>query len=410
MIARSIGIAICGFGLTAGAVLWLASAPSPGRQPDDLAAAGLTPLNYGERFERELGRVGQISTKQFAEFYPAPEYLSGLTWDPTTAKFFDKINVEKVVKKKGVELAGYKLNADEMTLFKKNGFVVSERLGTKSFGGAYYDIYTRDLPVFITSDSVLHAWHRSYDAMLAELETEYFKPALGKILAGMHAQVAEAGTRCGQGVLKESIRDADYFLAVARSLLTKEATPTVFDQGPRVDQTLAAVQKFNMQNLELFGRPRVVDFSQFKPRGRYNGTEAMQNYFRAMMWLGRIDLRVAGLGSSPRELGSAVVLFDLLQRSKGEADWRDFDRLLTVFIGRVDSATFADLGQALRGVGRTAEGLRTEADLKNLAESVASLGVGKQEVRGDVFNSPPGAEKIVLPRSFTVLGPASSDR
>ena len=52
----------------------------------------------------------------------------------------------------------------------KNGFVVCERLGTASFAEMYYKIYSRDLPVFISADSILHAWHRSYDAILRTLE------------------------------------------------------------------------------------------------------------------------------------------------------------------------------------------------------------------------------------------------
>ncbi len=131
-------------------------------------------FNYGAAFATELRKVGQISPKQFAERYPAPKYHAKLSFDPTTAKFFDKVNVEKV-KKPGekrvingkdyqfpdVELPGYKLTDAELVKFKQNGFVVSERLGGYTFGQLYYDIYTRDLPVFITTDSVLHAWHRS---------------------------------------------------------------------------------------------------------------------------------------------------------------------------------------------------------------------------------------------------------
>jgi hypothetical protein len=44
---------------------------------------------------------------------------------------------------------------EELALFKKNGFVVSERMGASSFGEMFYRIYSRDLPVFITADAVL---------------------------------------------------------------------------------------------------------------------------------------------------------------------------------------------------------------------------------------------------------------
>ncbi len=132
-------------------------------------------FGFTSAFDAELKKLGQISPQQFAERYPAPKYAGKLSFDPTTAKFFAEMNVEKTkksiiyvredngkeIKSDPVEIPGYKLTAVELAKFKVNGFIVTERLGGKSFGQVYYDIYHRDLPVFITSDSVLHAWHRS---------------------------------------------------------------------------------------------------------------------------------------------------------------------------------------------------------------------------------------------------------
>jgi hypothetical protein len=38
----------------------------------------------------------------------------------------------------------------------------------------------------------------------------------------------------------------------------------------------------------------MVDFSQFTPRGHYTRSAKLQSYFRCLMWLGRIDIPVAG--------------------------------------------------------------------------------------------------------------------
>ncbi|KAF1776817.1 hypothetical protein PC129_g6197 [Phytophthora cactorum] len=43
----------------------------------------------------------------------------------------------------------------------------------KSFGEIDYRLYTDDLSVFMTADSILHAWHRSFDSFLADLETGF---------------------------------------------------------------------------------------------------------------------------------------------------------------------------------------------------------------------------------------------
>jgi Protein of unknown function (DUF3160) len=390
----------------------------PGDGPRELAAArgkpGPDPFGLAAAFDPELKEIGQITPREFADRYPTPNYLPKLSWDPTTAKFFDKVNADKVVKVidgQKLELTGYHLTDDELVKFRSNGFVVTERLGGYAFGQLYYDIYTRDLPVFITSDSVLHAWHRSYDAMLEELEFTYLIQTLDAVLAGMHEAVPGAQDRYGDGVLKESVIDADYFLAVARTLLRGALAPSKLDQDERVRKTLGAIHQLQMHEFHLFGRKRWVDFSQFKPRGHYETNAELRRYFQAMMWCGRTDLRVAGgydaTGplSSPRELGSALVLLDLLRKAGKEGEWRQFDRTIQTFVGRTDSATFDDLAKVAAAAKVTSPAdLKTEDDLKKLTEVVEASDAGKQAISGDVYISPKGSQQVQLPRSFTVLG------
>jgi hypothetical protein len=411
-------VGLAGLSLIVGLYLWPGPAgPSPVPH-NELAAGPAKPqpdrLGLTAAFGPELRRVGQISPRQFADRYPAPAYGAGLSWDPTAAQFFDRVNAEKVTKEhqgQKLELPGYKLTADELARFKANGFVVSERLGGYSFGQLYYDVYNRDLPVFVTSDSVLHAWHRSYDAVLMDLELTYLTPALDAILTGMHEAVPGARARYGDGVLADAVRDADYFLAVARSLLGGPV-PTKLGQDERRNKTLVAVSRLGMEEFDLFGRRRSMDFSQFKPRGHYESHPELPRYFRAMMWCGRTDLRVAGGAdatgplSSPRELGAAVVLLDLLRTSGREKDWRQFDRLLQTFVGRTDSATFDDLARVAAAADvRSPADLKTEADLDRLTAVVKKSDAGRQEIRGEVYwSDPDSAAQVELPHSFTLLG------
>ncbi len=414
------------------ALFWNFDVPAtraPGDRPRVLAAApvkpGPDPFGYSAAFDLEIKNVGQITPQQFAARYPTPQYLGKLSWNPTTAKFFDQVNAEKVKKPGGKtlaangieymrpdeELPGYKLAPNELAAFKKNGFVVSERLGGKSFGQLYYDVYHRDLPVFVSSDSVLHAWHRSYDAMLEELELTYLMHSLDAILVGMHDALPKAKSEYGDGVLKDSVLDADYFLAVARSLLKDAVVSTKLGQNERLQTTLAAVKNEGMHGFDLFGRARNVDFSQFKPRGHYENVPELRRYFKAMMWCGRTDLRIAGgydkTGplSSERELGASMVLLDLLRKGGKDEAWRQFDHCIQTFVGRTDSATFDDLARVASAakIASPAD-LKTDADLKKLTAAVQDMGAGKQDVRGDVYVSPHPSVKVTLPRSFTVLG------
>jgi hypothetical protein len=370
-------------------------------------------LGYTAAFDAELAKVGPITPKEFADRYSSRgKYLDKLSWDPTTAKFYDLFSKDprkiKPNLPRGVLYDDFRLNDAELAVFKKNGFVVSERLGADSFAEMYYRIYSRDLPVYISADALLHAWHRTYDSMLMEVEQTALAPALAQILDGMAANVPAAEKDYGKGVLADGLADADYFLAVARSLLAGRPVESRLGQGERVAKTLKACDDLKLQDFQLFGRLRHTDFSQFKPRGHYEKSEELRRYFRAMMWCGRIDLRVAGHPeeASPRELAGAIVLNDLLKRSPGGfATWEQFDRVLQTFVGRTDSMTFAQLG----GVLATAK-IKSPADVKDLdtlsalQEKILDGTIGLQHIRGDVYVSPFGSEKARLPRSFTVLG------
>jgi hypothetical protein len=448
--SRSLAVVLFGmtvFGLAAPWLLTRADPPRPAAQPPMPPGAGRTTDGFGytAAFDATVARIGEITPDEFARRFPGKaQYLEKFSWDPTSAKFWDKFNLDPNAA--GAEVRGrgpmgkfwaqqrqqqaaqqgkpiseaqaimipargmydFRLNKDELAHFKRNGFVVSERMGAKSTTDMFYRIYQRDLPVIITSDAILHGWHRSYDAMLEEIEVSYLSPTLAGLLAEMSAKITEARRNYGDGVLFASLSDADYFLAVARSLLQGSPVKSVLGQDDRVARSLRACADQQIEKIILFGRERKVDFSQFKPRGHYEKNEALKRYFRAMMWCGRIDLRVAGKPelASPRELGAAVVLNDLL-RASGQFDhWRRFDQMLQTFVGKADSMTFAEIDGLL-----TAAKIRSPADLGTI-DALAALQkkildgkLGLQHIRGHIYESPPEEPgRLELPRTFTFLG------
>ena len=68
------------------------------------------------------------------------------------------------------------LTEDELELLKDHGFLVTERIRalfgrgqqeTRAFGIFLMDVWWKDLPVFISTDLILHAFHYSYDVFYA---------------------------------------------------------------------------------------------------------------------------------------------------------------------------------------------------------------------------------------------------
>jgi RNA polymerase sigma factor (sigma-70 family) len=395
-----------------------AKAPAAPEKGKAKAPSGDT-FGYTAAFEEEVRKIGQITPQEFANRYPSKaQYLPKMTWDPTTARFWKEFSSDPkgLVRKPGVDPArwDFRLNKEELAKFKENGFVVSERMGSASFSELLYRIYSRDLPVYISSDAILHAWHRSYDAILEQLEETYLAQSLNDILTSMADSVPAAHKAYGNGVLAESLKDADYFLAVARSLLDDKQAKTSLDQEQRVADTLKACASLALiQDYPLFGRPRDIDFSQFKVRGHYENSELLKKYFKAMMWCGRTDMRIAGgmdakSGglSSPRELGGAIVLDDLLRRGGKFQQWNEFDQMIQTFVGKTDSATFAHLEGVLAKANlKSAADVKDLDTLKAVQDQILAGKIGMQHIRGDVYYCYPfGAEKAELPRSFTLLG------
>src|SRR5207244_1234534 len=126
-------------------------------------------------------------------------------------------------------------------------------------------------------------------------EETFFYENLDRLLDGMAGQIAAAAQQAGGNALQESVLDADYFLAVARTLLKGTNVLTALGQDARVAATLKSI-KADPPHLDtcfdLFGAPRAVDFSQFKIRGHYENSPRLGRYFQSVMWLGRTDLRL----------------------------------------------------------------------------------------------------------------------
>jgi len=379
-------------------------------------------FGYGAAFAEELRRLGQISPQEFAARYGVTNaYLTGIDWDPTTAIYWDLFatdpaahNVGLSPTNQGYRYYDFRLNSNELAVLRRNGFVVSERLGTTNFAESFYRLWNDDLPVFVSADALLQAWHRSYDNLLMEMEHLWLSKTLEEILDGMAGQIQTAQQEASGGPLEASVLDADYFLTVARTLLKGTTVASALAQGERVQQTLTAISNQTFHCFTVFDYPRWVDFSQFKPRGHYEQSERLRRYFRATMWLGRIDLRTAGvdrdcdgnlLPSSPRQLGTAIVLARLLDLAGQVEIWQQLDRVVQTFVGWTDSLTFPQLADVTASAGiHTLADVTTPAMLRSLQAQIEQGALGVQNIRGDAFVSPIGPEGIRLPRSFTVFG------
>ncbi|MGZ8901607.1 MAG: DUF3160 domain-containing protein, partial [Limisphaerales bacterium] len=377
---------------------------------------GAEMTGFNPVYKNAFDSLGEITLEQFSALYPPPtNYLEQITFDPTTAEFWNDWNSDPVVynanKPPEAETRhwDFRLNESELATFKKLGFIVSERLSTASFGEMLYRIYTDDLPVFLSADAMLQAWHRSYVSMLQELEETYFYNEWISVLEKMSESIPAIWGQQGPTSLRDPILDADYFLTVALSLGKGTNVPSRLSQDGRVADTLAEIGEQKIAEFPLFGTCRRLDFSQFQVRGHYAESFQLSRYFQMVMWLGRIDFRITPAKADPycnandpsRELASSALLFFLLQQSGSFNSWSQMNAVIEVFVGKCDSMNFAQLGALLQAAAITQPAdLLNPANFARLHELLLAGNFGVQEIMSDTYVAPGGK----LPRTFAVFG------
>jgi hypothetical protein len=266
-----------------------------------------------------------------------------------------------------------------------------------------------DLPVYVSADSILNAVHRSYDSILMTLENDVLSSQVDQLLAGMHGKLQSGGD---QGLDAAITRDTDLFLAVARSLLKGSvvaplAGAATADVKLLFDKAQAAS---GVEDIQLFGVLREnEDFSQFKPRGHYLGVPALERYFRAMMWLGRIDLRMLETQKDGtqlfrrRQLEVALLLHDLIGLDL-RPHFDRVDRSLAAFVGEPDYMVLSQLDQLMADLGiDDVAGVAPLSD-QQLAQAVIDGDYGVQRISSHFMTNGMDSGTLPLSRSFALLG------
>ena len=210
------------------------------------------------------------------------------------------------------------LNESALKMLKNNGFVVMENPynpGEEDITSMYSTLKEEEIPIFITTDSLLHLYHIQFDETLRQIEEKEFYETLWKTdLTLLNASIEKYNSAAGEEQ-EAARRNAAYF-TVALSLLQPKPMQVQGTENPHgfVDESLfpsGAETKYQFeipafvkedveaefalieahQGFELSPIFRYQeDYSQYVPRGHYTRSEKLQNYFKAFMWQGRMSM------------------------------------------------------------------------------------------------------------------------
>ena len=187
--------------------------------------------------------------------------------------------------------------SDVEDLLEQNGFAVVEYAfglydpNRDTITGPYGYLKAKQVPFFVTADTILHLYHIQFDETLKDVEEREFVRGINDLTAILSA---EALRLHGQltGDLREAAQRNVAYLAVARRLMDPDAvTPAMV--ADVVGAELALIEAHEgFQDSPLFIYKE--DYSQYVPRGHYMRSETLKRYFKTMMWYGRMGFLLKG--------------------------------------------------------------------------------------------------------------------
>jgi hypothetical protein len=156
--------------------------PTPDDQPKvpvDPSLLSKETQEFQKLYAAELARSKDWSYQDLAaEYEPAPK-KNDLGYDPLASGYMQEMITE------------FELTEAETQRIADNGFMVTERHRFGSMGFAYEAVFVKELPVLITVDSLLNAWHMSFDELLKLTEENVLYAQLEEFLNNTHKTLGQ---------------------------------------------------------------------------------------------------------------------------------------------------------------------------------------------------------------------------
>lgn len=248
----------------------------------------------------------------------------------------------------------YELTNSEKQLLEANKFVVLNRMGTEDILDAFKFYWMNDLPIFITTDTMLHTWHLIFDHTLEDLEEKIFYPLLSEL--GDNIVLNALIEYNNDHVMDDTLIYLIVASELSNSTYSGEILPDIKNASEKIISAImneisldSAISQFNTELTTRF----IDDFSQYKPRGHYTHSETLKQYFRLFKWFSRIPFffddydGIKFLQTPPTEMiKSALEITWLLKETTircfenditGLEIWNIFKSFLDVIVGQTNS-------------------------------------------------------------------------
>lgn len=241
----------------------------------------------------------------------------------------------------------------------QNGFVVCGGAGNEFFEAYETNRYSQTAS-FVTVDSLMHTYHLYFSHLMRNIEKNDLSGQLSRL-----SQLLMADSRALQEALRgtdweEAALRAGVFFTVGACLLDDQTEPDGAAAASAAEELARILAADGIAVSAVTGEPE--DYSQYAPRGYYEGDGQLERYFRAMMWYGRLHFK-----QESEEMQKTALLITWMLSQDGEAFglWNAVYQVTSFFAGASDDSSAKDylpILQEVYGETVTAEELAENGD------------------------------------------------
>ncbi len=239
----------------------------------------------------------------------------------------------------------------------------------------FFDVYEGNryvmFPSFVTVDSLMHTYHLYFAHLMKKSEKNYLSKELKALSSEMLSEsIRQYDLLKGSDWEEAALRNLAFFYI--GNMLQNESPAFPVSDGEleklcrnEYDKIMAA------QGIDVCGLTGLnEDYTQYKPRGYYEGDDELEQYFRAMMWYGRIAFKL----EDEDTVKSAVL--QTLATSKSFNRWGRIYSVTSFFAGSSDDPGYIEMNEIISdiyGSNAEAEKLTDKASLDKVMQRVKEL-------------------------------------
>eukprot|EP00968_Pinguiococcus_pyrenoidosus_P023556 scaffold3870_cov246-Pinguiococcus_pyrenoidosus.AAC.10 len=253
---------------------------------------------------------------------------------------------------KAQRTADYSLSEAEMQHLVESKVLIKSQEGPTSFARIMQQLYNNDMPLFVTSDCVLYAFHRFYDNWLKEVEisklTGQFRSLCQELLEQLHSIPRTGKTT-------ELLRDLEVYFTVPLAVLdgalvgadrrgrvlARDLPKLRYGGATALQKTMDSILRLQDMEVCINGVNIILNGSSMKPRGHYTESPELRSYFTAFTWLACFVVPIKLDETKMAETIAAVQLASALAKVAKPCMGKvaEFFAFIRLLVGEPDSYT-----------------------------------------------------------------------